>query len=86
MRGAEVVQLYIKDMEASVTRRIIECKGFQKVELAPGERKTVIFRLGYEELAIWDSGMQFKVEPGNVKIMVGSDSQHTAETMLHITR
>lgn len=86
MRGAEVVQLYIKDMEASVTRRIIECKGFHKVELAPGERKTVIFRLTHEELAIWDSEMQFKVEPGNVKIMIGSDSQHTAETMLHITR
>ncbi|MEC0270098.1 fibronectin type III-like domain-contianing protein [Paenibacillus anseongense] len=73
-------------MEASVTRRIIECKGFQKVELAPGERKTVIFHLGFEELAIWDSGMEFKVELGNVKIMVGSDSQHTIETMLHITR
>lgn len=84
MKGAEVVQLYIRDMEATVTRRIRELKGFEKVWLSPGEKKTVEFALGKEELGIWNTDMQFVVEPGNVKIMVGNSSACTMEAMLKI--
>ncbi|GIN71595.1 beta-glucosidase [Bacillus sp. J14TS2] len=82
--GAEVVQLYIKDMEASITRRILELKGFQKLRLIPGEQRTITFLLRNEELAIWNDEMKFVVEPGNVKIMVGSDSTTTQEVMLEL--
>jgi beta-glucosidase len=77
--GAEVVQLYIRDLEASVTRRIKELKGFKKIHLNPGEKMDVIFTLGEEELGIWNSEMEFCVEPGNVKIFVGGNSQDNLE-------
>ena len=74
--GAEVVQLYIKDLEASITRRVMELKGFAKVSLTPGERQTVEISLGFEELAIWCADMILDVEPGRVLIMVGSSSEN----------
>jgi beta-glucosidase len=83
--GAEVVQLYINDMEASVTRRIKELKGFKKVYLKPGEKKMVTFELGKKELAIWDSEMHFTIEPGNVKTMVGGSSETCLEAIFNIT-
>ncbi|GIN57237.1 beta-glucosidase [Lederbergia ruris] len=82
LAGAEVVQLYIKDMEASITRRVKELKGFQKIWLEPNEQKTVTLQLSKEELAIWNPEMKFVVEPGNIKIMVGNDSTNTVETIL----
>lgn len=84
MAGAEVVQLYIKDLEASVTRRIKELKGFKKVWLDPGERKTITLPLSKEELAIWNDEMKFVVEPGNIKVMVGCDSVNTEEISLQL--
>nr|WP_249315487.1 glycoside hydrolase family 3 N-terminal domain-containing protein [Bacillus sp. FJAT-49711] len=80
--GAEVVQLYIKDMEASITRRVKELKGFKKVWLEPGEQKTVVLELSEEDLAIWNADMEFCVERGNVKVMVGGSSVDTKEVML----
>ncbi len=82
--GAEVVQMYISDLEASVSRRVKELKGFEKVWLASGEIKTVIFRLGKEELGIWNDRMEFVVEPGNVKVMIGTNSQIGLETIVKI--
>ena len=82
--GAEVVQLYIKDLEASVTRRIKELKGFKKVWLNRGEQKTITLHLSKEELAIWNDEMKFVVEAGNVKVMVGGDSRNTQEIVLKI--
>lgn len=73
--GDEVVQLYIKDHEASITRRVKELKGFARVRLEPGESRRVGFELGREDLAIWNPGMALVVEPGNITIMVGGDSQ-----------
>ena len=70
---------YIRDLEASVTRRIKELKGFKKIHLNPGEKMDVIFTLGEEELGIWNSEMEFCVEPGNVKIFVGGNSQDNLE-------
>ncbi|MCJ7840611.1 glycoside hydrolase family 3 C-terminal domain-containing protein [Lederbergia sp. NSJ-179] len=80
--GAEVLQLYIKDMEASITRRVKELKAFQKIWLEPNEQKTVTLLLSKEELAIWNHEMEFVVEPGNIKIMVGNDSENTLEALL----
>lgn len=85
LSGAEVVQLYIKDLEASITRRVKELKGYRKLKLDPGERRTVTLHLGKEELAIWNDRMNFVVEPGNVTVMVGSSSQDTQDINLKIT-
>jgi beta-glucosidase len=82
--GYEVVQLYIKDMEATVTQRKKELKGFQKVWLKRNETKTITFSLGFDELAIWDINMNFAVEPGSVKLMVGGSSHTVLEKKLII--
>jgi beta-glucosidase len=72
--GRETVQLYIQDMEASVTRRVKDLKGFRKVCLKPDETTDVVFELGQAELGIWNSQMNFCVEPGFVHIFTGADS------------
>lgn len=86
LTGAEVVQLYIKDMEASIVRRVKELKGFKKIKLKPGEKKTVEFILGKEELGIWNRNMEFVVEPGNVEIMVGRNSDDFLSAMLNLCK
>lgn len=73
--GEEVVQLYVNDVVASVTRPVKELKGFSKVALKPGEKKTVRFTLSPEELAFYDQQMVRRVEPGAFKVMVGSSSE-----------
>ncbi|MBI1227740.1 MAG: beta-glucosidase [Bacteroidetes bacterium] len=74
--GKEVVQLYIHDKVSSVTRPVKELKGFEKVELKPGETKTVKFTLTPEELSMYDINMNWVVEPGEFEIMVGSSSRN----------
>ena len=64
-RGDEVVQLYVRDEEASVTRPLIELKRFQRVTLNPGERRTVTFSLKPDDLALWNLDMKKVVEPGS---------------------
>ncbi len=73
--GDEVVQLYINDMIASTSRPIKELKGYEKISLEPGETKTVKLKLLPEDLSLYDRNMNFVVEPGTFKIMVGSSSQ-----------
>jgi beta-glucosidase len=82
--GAEVLQLYIHDRQASVSRRVLELKGWQKVYLEAGEQTEVTFSLGKEELSIWDKDMHFLVEPGQVDILVGNSSQPTESRQLSI--
>ncbi|MBD2872846.1 glycoside hydrolase family 3 N-terminal domain-containing protein [Paenibacillus arenilitoris] len=82
--GAEVAQLYIKDMEASVTPRVKELKGFRKVWLEPGERREIVFRLTWEELSLWNRDMKRVVEPGRVKLMAGGDSNADCEAMVRL--
>jgi beta-glucosidase len=72
--GDEVVQLYIRDVAASVTRPVKELKGFQRVTLRPGEKRSIEFILGPEQLGFYDRQMRFVVEPGEFKIMVGTSS------------
>ena len=72
--GDEVVQLYITRTGLSVTQPVLELKGFQRVALAPGERRTVRFRIEPRELMIWNRAMREVSEPGPVTISVGSSS------------
>jgi beta-glucosidase len=72
--GDEVVQLYVRDQEASVTRPVKELRGFRRVRLAPGERRRVTFRLAAEQLAFTDRDGRLVVEPGRVRVMVGTSA------------
>jgi beta-glucosidase len=72
--GDEVVQLYVRDVEASVTRPVKELRGFRRVRLAPGERRRVTFRLAAEQLAFTDRDGRLVVEPGRVRVMVGTSA------------
>lgn len=72
--GKEVVQLYIRDLVGSVTRPLKELKGFQKIAIRKGERRTVTFEIGVEELKFYNSDLQFVAEPGNFEIFVGTHS------------
>ena len=83
--GDEVVQLYIRDVAASVTRPVKELKGFQRITLQPGEKKRVEFTLGPEHLGFYNRMMRFAVEPGEFKVMVGSNSQDLVETKFEVT-
>ena len=72
--ATEVAQLYVQDCVGSVVRPVKELKGFQRVELAPGETKTVTFELPVEELAFWNIDMEYVVEPGDFRLWVAGDS------------
>ena len=72
--GDEVVQLYVRDDEASVTRPLLELKRFQRVTLQPGERRTVTFELKPDDLALWNMDMKRVVEPGTFTISAGPNS------------
>jgi beta-glucosidase len=82
--GDEVAQLYIRDLSASVTRPVKELKGFQRITLQPGEKKTVEFKLTSRELGFFDRAMRFVVEPGAVKVMVGSSSEDLIDATFEI--
>jgi beta-glucosidase len=73
--GTEVVQLYVNDVVASVTRPVKELKGFARVPLEPGCGAIVRFELDLGQLGFYDRDMQFVVEPGDVRIMLGSSSE-----------
>ena len=77
LAGAEVVQLYVRDEVASVTRPVQELKGFERVELAPGERKRVHFILRPDDLKFWGPDGGWTIEPGWFTVMVGGSSADT---------
>jgi beta-glucosidase len=72
--GAEIAQLYVTDLVSSVTTPGIALKGFARVMLAPGESRVVHYRLGPDELSLWNRKMKRVVEPGEFKIMAGASS------------
>ena len=72
--ATEVVQLYVQDMVGSVVRPVKELKRFDRVELAPGQTKTVTFELPVAELAFWNIDMEYVVEPGDFRLWVAGDS------------
>jgi beta-glucosidase len=73
--GDEVVQMYVKHLNSRVERPIKELRGFKRVTIKPNEIKTVTIPLKAEILAYWDKDQRrFVVEPGKIRIMVGSSS------------
>jgi beta-glucosidase len=72
--GDEVVQLYVRDPEATVARPVLELRGFCRVGLAPGERRAVSFRLAAEQFAYVGADYRRVVEPGVIRVFVGSSS------------
>ncbi|HEV3037776.1 MAG TPA: glycoside hydrolase family 3 N-terminal domain-containing protein [Candidatus Angelobacter sp.] len=82
--GDEVPQLYIHQRVSSVTRPVLELRGFQRVHLRPGEHTTVTFTLTPANLAVWNDAMQRVVEPGVFDILVGTSSAKTQKAQLRV--
>lgn len=78
--GSEVVQLYIRDKVGSITRPVKELKGFEKVFLKKGESRTILFTLTENDLAFYNSDLEFKAEPGEFSVFAGTNSSETLET------
>lgn len=75
VQGEEVVQLYIRDVSGSVIRPLKELKGFEKINLNPGEEKEVIFNINEEMLRYYNLDLEFKSEPGRFIAMIGPNSE-----------
>jgi len=83
-RGAEVVQLYIRDDYSSVTRPVKELKGFKKIWLDPGQSQTVSFTITDDLLSFYNKDMKRVVEPGDFTIMIGTASDNTQSVKLNV--
>jgi len=86
--GDEVVQLYVHEVRSSVKRPSKELRGFERVSLLPGQKKTIAFTLAGEKLAFWDVRTHgFVVEPGAFDVLVGSSSQDIhVQTRIEVKR
>jgi beta-glucosidase len=73
-KGDEVVQLYLKDLLSSVTTYESQLRGFERVSLLPGEKRTIRFTLRPDDLSILDKNMNWTVEPGQFEVVIGSSS------------
>jgi beta-xylosidase len=82
--GDEVAQLYIRDRVSSITRPVMELKGFKRVHLKPGETETVQLKLGPAELGFYNLEMDWVVEPGAFEVMVGPNSVETTSVPLQV--
>ena len=74
IKGDEVVQLYLRDEISSVTTYTKVLRGFERISLEAGEEQTVHFRLRPQDLGLWDKNMNFRVELGSFKVMLGASS------------
>ncbi|MEG0889138.1 MAG: beta-glucosidase BglX [Bacteroides sp.] len=83
--GAEVVQLYIRDLVASITRPVKELKGFEKVFLKAGESRKISFKITPELLKFYNYDLQFVCEPGEFDLMIGGNSQEVKTTRFVLT-
>ena len=83
--GAEVVQLYVHDEVARVTRPVRALAGFRRVSLKPGEARTVDFQLTSKELGLYNRDMKFVVEPGKFRVFVGGSSVGGLEAEFEVT-
>jgi len=82
--GDEIVQLYLRDRVASLTRPVKELKGFQRISLAAGATKTVQFTLGADHWGMYNQQMEWVVEPGEFDVWVGPHSQEGLEQSFRI--
>jgi len=83
--GEEVVQLYIKDVTGSVTRPVRELKGFEKIVLKKGEKKTVTFEISVNDLKFYNIDMKYVAEPGDFEIFVGTNSDAPLSSQFQLT-
>ena len=72
--GATVIQMYLQDVTASMSRPVKQLKGFEKVNLKPGETQTVSFPIDIEALKYWNQRMKYDAEPGKFNVFIGVDS------------
>jgi beta-glucosidase len=84
--GAEVVQLYIRDVVGSVTRPVKELKGFQKIRLKAGETKTVSFSITPEDLKFYNYDLKYDWEAGDFEIMIGANSRDVKKGKVNWSR
>jgi beta-glucosidase len=77
--GDEVVQLYVRDPAATVTRPVLELASFVRVPLAPGESRAVTFETPVGQLGFYDRGLAYTVEPGRIDVFVGTSSTDLVE-------
>src|SRR5690606_33995823 len=82
--GKEVVQLYIRDLIASVTRPVKELKAFEMVELQPNQQKTITFNLTKNELGFYNNDGELVLEPGDFKVFVGGSSITKLESEIKV--
>ncbi|MEO7992619.1 MAG: beta-glucosidase BglX [Chryseolinea sp.] len=73
--GAEVVQLYIRDLVGSVTRPVLELKGFEKIMIKAGETKDISFKISSDNLSFYRQDMSFGPEPGKFQVFIGGNSR-----------
>lgn len=74
IQGTEVVQLYLRDRYASMTRPVMELAGFKRIDLKPKEKQTVIFEIEPSQMALLDQDMKWKIEAGDIDVQIGSSS------------
>ena len=84
--GVEIVQLYIHDVVASITRPVKELKGFQRIPLKKGESREVTFEITDDLLKFYNSSLDYVLEPGDFEIMIGPDSslKHLKKAVLTV--
>ena len=86
MAGEEVVQLYIQDPEASISRPVKELKNFRKVLLQPGEKKDVSIEITTKDLMFYNSDLKYDWEPGDFIIYIGSNSRDVKSAKINWTK
>jgi beta-glucosidase len=82
--GDEIVQFYVRDSVASVTRPVKELRGFRRIHLEPGEVETVTITLGPEDLAFYNRNGEYVVEPGYFKVFAGGSSRDVVEASFRV--
>jgi beta-glucosidase len=82
--GTEIVQLYIRDKVSSVTRPVMELKGFSRIAIDKGSTRTITFTIDKSKLLFWDINMNYTVEPGDFEIMVGKSSNEFLKAKLTV--
>ena len=82
--GKEIVQLYIRDLVGSITRPVKELKGFQKINLKKGEKKTVTFEISAEDLRFYNSDLKFLAEKGMFEVFAGSNSDTETKAVFEL--
>ena len=83
--GDEVVQLYLHDPVASISQPVRRLRGFERVTLAPGEMKTVTFKIDKSDFGFYDNSGKFVVEPGRIDLFAGNSSKATLSKSFTVT-